>query len=80
MKIYKTYEPENDVCVWVYEDLNKKTIHTILGNHNNCNDLNYYEGDNLIYNEYPVISDIKKKIVANLVESIYEHYNKNMRI
>lgn len=80
MKIYKNYEPENDICVWVYEDLNKKTIHTVLGNHNNCDNLNCYDGNNLVYNEYPVISDIKKKIVSNLVENIYEYYDKNMRI
>lgn len=80
MKLYKTYDPESDICLWVYEDLNRKTIHTIMGNHNNCDDLNCYDGDDLVYNQYPVVTDIKKKIVSNLVEYIYDHYGKDMRL
>lgn len=80
MKIYKDYNPENDLCVWVYEDFNNRTIHTIIGNHNNCDKLNHYVGEDLKYNEYPIISNIKKEIVSDLVEKIYNHYNKSIKL
>lgn len=79
LKIYKTYDPSSDLCIWVYEDLNKRTIHTITGNHINCDEYNRCVGNDLKYNEYPVISDIKKEIVSNLVEDIYGYYNKSIK-
>lgn len=80
MKLYKCFEPERDLCIWIYEDLENKTIHSIIGNHINCNELNQAVGDNLKYGQYPVVSDIKKEIVTNLLEKVYKHYSKKVRI
>lgn len=80
LKLYKAYDPGSDLCIWVYEDLNKRTIHTIMGNHNDCDEYNRCVGSDLKYNEYPVITNIKKEIVSNLVEDIYSYYNKSMKI
>ena len=35
MKIYNTYIPGTDLCIWLYEDLEDKKINVIIGNHNN---------------------------------------------
>ena len=80
MKLYKTFEPDSDLCVWVYEDLTHKVINTIIGNHNNCDELNNWIGEDLKYNQYPVITNIKRDIVASFVDYIYDHYNKNIKI
>ncbi len=80
MKIFKTYDPDTDLCLWVYEDLNNKTIHTIRGNHNNCDNFNRCIGDGLEYRQYPIVTDIKKKIVSNLTDDIYGYYNKSIRL
>lgn len=80
MKLYKTFDPETDLCLWVYENLDTKTIHTIIGNHNNCNELNCCVGSDLRYKQYPVITNIKREIVSNLVEDIYSHYNNSIRL
>lgn len=80
MKLYKTYDPFEDLCVWVYEDLDKRCINTIIGKHSNCTPSNSWDGDDLIYNQYLVVTNIKRDIVANLSEYIYSYYNKNIRI
>lgn len=80
LKIYKSFDPTNDLCVWIYEDSDNKTIHTVIGCHNDCDELNNYSGDELICNEYPIKIDIKKTIVEKLIEDVYSHYNKSFRI
>ncbi len=51
LKIYDTYNPDIDICIWAY--LPKEREYTnqmkvIVGRQSNCNDLNLWEGDNLI--------------------------------
>ena len=80
LKIYKTFDPESDICIWIYEDKKVKTIHTIIGGHNNCNELNIFCGTGLKHDEYPIISNIKKDIVLNLINQVYCHYDKGFKI
>ena len=80
LKIYKNYEPDNDVCLWLYEDRKDKKIYVIQGKHNNCDELNNYCGDNLSYKEYPIISDIKRQIVDDMIKDVYSFYDKDFRI
>lgn len=80
VKIYKDYDIESDICVWVYEDLENKTIHTLIGKHIDCNNLNQPDGEDIKDYKYPVVSDIKKIIVENLLDTIYKYYNKRIKI
>lgn len=80
MKIYNTYIPDTDLCIWLYEDLEDKKINVIIGNHNNCDELNRYNGNDLIYKQYPVVTNIKKTIVENLIDDVYKHYDKQIII
>lgn len=80
MKLYKTFSPDTDLCVWIYEDLNNKRIHTVIGSHMNCNELNQYVGEELQYKEYPIITNIKKQIVEDLMDGIHQYYDKSISI
>ena len=51
LKIYDTYNPDIDICIWAY--LPKEREYTnqmkvIIGRQSNCNNLNLWESDNLI--------------------------------
>jgi hypothetical protein len=80
LKIYKNYEPDSDICLWVYEDRKAKKIYVIQGTHNNCDELNNYCGYNLSYKEYPIVSDIKRKIVDDMIKDVYSFYDKEFKI
>ena len=80
MKIYKTFDPNDDLCVWVWEDIEKKTVNTRIGNHSNCNEYNQCIGFGFQDNEYPIITNIKRDIVSNLLEDIYGYYTKSIRM
>ena len=80
MKLYKTFDPYEDLCVWVYENLDKKTINTIIGKHINCDKDNLWCGEDLKFNEYPVVINIKKQIVNDMSDYIYDFYSKSFKI
>lgn len=80
LKIYKSYDPEQDVCLWIYEETNNQKIYTIQGTRSNCDELNNYSGVDLIAKEYPIKTNIKKEIVADLIKSVYAHYNKKIKL
>ena len=80
LKIYKSYDPEQDVCLWIYEEMNNQKIYTIQGTRSNCDELNNFIGADLIVKEYPIKTNIKKEIVKNLVDSVYSYYNKRLKL
>ena len=80
LKIYKNYDPEQDVCLWVYEEKANKKIYTVQGTHSNCDELNNYGGADLIVKEYPIKIDIKKVIVEDLIKSVYTYYDKKIKL
>lgn len=80
IKLYKSFDPDDDLCIWVYENLDSRTIHTIIANHSNCNELNQCVNSYLKCHQYPVVKNIKKDIVEDLINIVYDHYNKNIRM
>lgn len=80
MKIFKTYEPHTDLCVWAYEDLENKMIHTYIGTQADCQSNNNFQTENLVHNFYPVKIDVKKQIVKELIDYIYSYYDKSIKI
>ena len=80
LKIYKSYDPEQDVCLWIYEEMNNQKIYTIQGTRSNCDELNNFIGADLIVKEYPIKTNIKKEIIKNLVDSVYSYYNKRLKL
>jgi len=55
LKLFDKYNPNLDMCMWVYMPNDRKInnhIELIIGRHINCNKLNMWDGENLDYYEF----------------------------
>ena len=55
LKLFDKYNPNLDMCMWVYMPNDRKInnhIELIIGRHINCNQLNMWDGENLDYYEF----------------------------
>ena len=81
LKIFDKFNPNLDICFWVYMPNERKTnneINVICGRHINCTDSNMWDGDNL---EYHTIKDNNARQMHNLtrdfiMDEIKANFNK----
>ena len=81
LKIYDKYNPNLDLCFWIYlpSDRNiNNQISVVVGKHINCNKLNMWDGvdlDSYTF-EDPIAREMHKKIRDFILDSIKENMNK----
>lgn len=81
LKIYDKYNPNLDLCFWIYmqsaRTINNK-IDVIVGKHNNCNSINMWDGDNLESYSFDNQSarEMHKQVRDFILDTIKENMNK----
>lgn len=85
LKVFDKYNPNLDLCFWVYmpsnRDINNQ-ISVVVGKHINCNNMNMWEGADL--EEYTFedasVREMHKKIRDFVLDTIKENMNKTRNI
>ena len=78
LKIYESYNKDNDLVIWIFESLKEKNIQIAYSNLSNVDEYN-----NWIHNEqvnfkcYPIIKDIKKQAIRDIHSIITNYYDLN---
>lgn len=85
LKIYDKYNPDIDICIWAY--LPKERDYTnqmkvIIGRHSNCNDINLWQGDNLISEIFSDVKAIEMHRQARdfIMDTIKENLDRNYEL
>lgn len=81
LKIFDKYNPNLDLCFWIYMPEDRKInneINVIIGKHINCNKLNMWDGADL---DSYTFSDVKAREMHNkvrdfVIDSVKENLNK----
>lgn len=81
IKIFQSYNKNNDLVVWIFESLAEKNIQTAFSTHSNIdNNNNWITKNKVNFKIYPIKKDIKKKIINDLYEIIKNYYGLNEEI
>lgn len=76
IKIYNSYNRDSDLCIWLFESLDEKNIQIAYGTHSNIDKQNnWIEKKKNNFKEYPIITDIKVRIIADLFDNIKKYYS-----
>ena len=81
LKIFDRYNPNLDMCFWIYLPSNRKVnneVEVIIGKHVNCNEINMWDGADL---DSYTFSDgnareMHNKVRSFIIDSIKENMNK----
>lgn len=81
LKLFDKYNPQLDLCVWVYMPNARKQnneMNVVVGKHSNCNKLNMWDGDDL---DIQTFSDPKAREMHNqtrnfIMETIIQNLNR----
>ena len=81
LKIYDKYNPNLDLCFWIYLPNNRtinNQVSVIVGKHINCNDNNVWCGSDLDSYTFEdnVAREMHKKVRDFILETIKENFNK----
>lgn len=78
IKILKSYNRDNDLAIWIYESLKDKNIKVAYGTLSNVDKNNNWIDEKMInFKEYPIVAEIKKKIIQNIFNNVREYYGLN---
>lgn len=80
IKIFQSYNKNNDLVVWIFESLAEKNIQTAFSTHSNIDNNNWITKNKVNFKIYPIKKDIKKKIINDLYEIIKNYYGLNEEI
>ena len=81
LKIFDKYNPNLDLCFWIYlasDRITNNEITVIVGKHINCNKLNMWDGDiidSCIFQDN-VAREMHKKVRDFILDSIQHNMNK----
>ena len=74
-KIFQSYNDNNDLVIWMYESLSDKNIKIAYSIHSNVDENNnWIDEDKVNFKEYPIVTDIKKKIIKDIYDTIRDYY------
>ena len=74
-KIFQSYNDNNDLVIWMYESLSDKNIKIAYSIHSNVDENNnWIDEDKVNFKEYPIVKDIKKKIIKDIYDTIRDYY------
>lgn len=75
IKIFQSYNRNNDLVVWMFESLKDKNIKIAFSNHSNIDEHNNWIDKNKVnFKEYPVVKDIKKTIINDIYDIVKDYY------
>lgn len=81
IKIFQSYNRNNDLVVWMFESLSDKNIQVAYSNHSNVDEHNNWIDKNKVnFKEYPIVKDIKKTIINDIYEIVKDYYGLNEEI
>lgn len=81
IKIFDSYNKENDLVVWIFESLNEKNIQIAFSIHNNIDDQNnWINKEKVNFKRYPIKKDIKRNIILDVCDLIKDYYGFNEEI
>lgn len=81
IKIFQSYNRNNDLVVWMFESLKDKNIKIAFSNHSNIDEHNNWIDKNKVnFKEYPVVKDIKKTIINDIYDIVKDYYGLNEEI
>lgn len=83
LKVFQSYNRDNDLAIWIYESLKDKNIKVAYGTLANVDkNNNWIDASKVNFKEYPIVSEIKKQIIRNIHNNIKEYYglNENIKI
>ncbi len=75
LKIFCSYKPENDLAVWFYESADRK-IKIAYSTRSNVDEFNSWkEPEKVNFQVYPIVKDIKREVIADILKIIKSYYN-----
>ena len=85
LKLFDKYNPNLDLCIWVYMPNDRKvnnSINIIIGKHINCNNINMWDGQDLDFYSF---EDTKAREMHNkardfIIDSITKNLEKTYNI
>lgn len=81
LKIYRSYNKDNDLVIWIYESLKDMNIQLGYSNMSNVDDKNNWIDKNKInYKLYPIKKNIKPTIISETIDNIVKYYNLDVEI
>lgn len=81
LKIYHSFNKNNDLVIWLYESLKEKNIQVAYSTLSNVDEFNnWIDKEKLNIKEYPIIKEIKKDIVSEVFNNIINYYGLDERI
>ena len=81
IKIFQSYNKNNDLVIWFFESLKDKdikiafSVHSNIDEHNNWIDINKVN-----FKEYKIVKNIKKQIINDIYDITKEYYGLNEEI
>ena len=81
LKLFHSYNDNNDLAIWLYESLKDKNIQIAYSTLSNIDKNNNWIDIELVnIREYPIKKDIKATIVKNIFNNINNYYGLNEQI
>lgn len=81
IKIFQSYNRNNDLVVWMFESIKDKNIKIAFSNHSNIDEHNNWIDKNKVnFKEYPIVKDIKKIIINDIYDIVKDYYGLNEEI
>jgi len=81
LKVFQSYNRDNDLAIWIYESLKDKNIKVAYGTLANVDrNNNWIDASKVNFKDYPIVSEIKKQIIRNIHNNIKEYYGLNESI
>lgn len=81
IKVFQSYNKNNDLVVWLFESLKDKNIKIAFSNHSNIDEHNNWIDKNKVnIKTYSIVKDIKKKIINDIYDIVKDYYGLNEEI
>lgn len=81
IKIFQSYNKNNDLVMWMYESLKDKNIQIAFSTHSNLDEHNnWISKDKVNFKAYRIVKNIKKSIITDIHDIIMDYYGLNEEI
>ena len=81
IKVFQSYNKNNDLVVWMFESLSDKNIQVAFSNHSNIDENNNWIDKNKVnFKTYPIVKDIKKTVIRDIYDIVKDYYGLNEEI
>lgn len=81
IKVFQSYNKNNDLVVWLFESLKDKNIKIAFSNHSNIDEHNTWIDKNKVnIKTYSIVKDIKKTIINDIYDIVKDYYGLNEEI